>query len=410
MLNSPRNPRFICCHKELLMIKKIILIAGLALALLGCKSEDDSALRAQQRADAISNEKRDIAYYLSQHYNLYSNSLQSTLNNDNLSVSIADLVSDGQSPTLRARVKQADETIRTLQGIEAFTDELLELRLADGTMLKDLQQGQLPLFAFEPKGNEQTWQFIEAFDIYGNTHQLDVYQLPSFPVFIVDNNSAKSLQASLQAMRQELQKLGQQPINQSDDLLSTSQARNVNVSNKSESQPLSTTVLKKIRLEDDKEPWILGKAEIYALVTGVDPSRDKPTIDVVDMPYLDYDKIDYYPNQVMIHWSRYRWGAVDIVLMEQDSGTDYKELAKLLVEAAEKVLQSIPDLEAQGYSVIANITGKIIDAIPSGLLTNDDDFVDVFYTIQQDKPYIDHPGTTNNALVTLEPLTIYPTR
>ncbi len=410
MLNSPRNPRFICCHKELLMIKKIILIAGLALALLGCKSEDDSALRAQQRADAISNEKRDIAYYLSQHYNLYSNSLQSTLNNDNLSVSIADLVSDGQNPTLRSRVKQADETIRTLQGIEAFTDELLELRLADGTMLKDLQQGQLPLFAFEPKGNEQTWQFIEAFDIYGNTHQLDVYQLPSFPVFVVDNNSAKSLQAGLQAMRQELQKLGQQPINQSDDLLSTSQARNLNVSNKSESQPLSTTVLKKIRLEDDKEPWILGKAEIYALVTGVDPSRDKPTIDVVDMPYLDYDKIDYYPNQVMIHWSRYRWGAVDIVLMEQDSGTDYKELAKLLVEAAEKVLQSIPDLEAQGYSVIANITGKIIDAIPSGLLTNDDDFVDVFYTIQQDKPYIDHPGTTNNALVTLEPLTIYPTR
>ncbi len=410
MLNSPRNPRFICCHKELLMIKKIILIAGLALALLGCKSEDDSALRAQQRADAISNEKRDIAYYLSQHYNLYSNSLQSTLNNDNLSVSIADLVSDGQNPTLRSRVKQADETIRTLQGIEAFTDELLELRLADGTMLKDLQQGQLPLFAFEPKGNEQTWQFIEAFDIYGNTHQLDVYQLPSFPVFVVDNNSAKSLQAGLQAMRQELQKLGQQPINQSDDLLSTSQARNLNVSNKSESQPLSTTVLKKIRLEDDKEPWILGKAEIYALVTGVDPSRDKPTIDVVNMPYLDYDKIDYYPNQVMIHWSRYRWGAVDIVLMEQDSGTDYKELAKLLVEAAEKVLQSIPDLEAQGYSVIANITGKIIDAIPSGLLTNDDDFVDVFYTIQQDKPYIDHPGTTNNALVTLEPLTIYPTR
>ncbi|EKO3686685.1 DUF3103 domain-containing protein [Vibrio metschnikovii] len=392
------------------MIKKIILIAGLALALLGCKSEDDSALRAQQRADAISNEKRDIAYYLSQHYNLYSNSLQSTLNNDNLSVSIADLVSDGQNPTLRSRVKQADETIRTLQGIEAFTDELLELRLADGTMLKDLQQGQLPLFAFEPKGNEQTWQFIEAFDIYGNIHQLDVYQLPSFPVFVVDNNSAKSLQAGLQAMRQELQKLGQQPINQSDDLLSTSQARNLNVSNKSESRPLSTTVLKKIRLEDDKEPWILGKAEIYALVTGVDPSRDKPTIDVVDMPYLDYDKIDYYPNQVMIHWSRYRWGAVDIVLMEQDSGTDYKELAKLLVEAAEKVLQSIPDLEAQGYSVIANITGKIIDAIPSGLLTNDDDFVDVFYTIQQDKPYIDHPGTTNNALVTLEPLTIYPTR
>ncbi|NNN43506.1 MULTISPECIES: DUF3103 domain-containing protein [unclassified Vibrio] len=387
------------------MIKKIILIAGLTLALLGCQSEDDNTARA----DTISNEKRDIAYYLSQNYHLYSGSLQNTLNNDQLSVSLANLVSDDQNPTLTSRVKQADKTIRTLQGIEAFTDDLLELRLADGTMLKDLQQGQLPLFAFEPKGNEQTWDFIEAFDIYGNIHYLDVYQMPNVPVFVVDNNSAKSLQAGLQAMRQELQKLGQQPITQSDDLVARSQARDLSESNKSASQPLSTTVLKKIRLEDDKEPWISGKAEIYALVTGVDPSRDKPTIDVIDMPYLSYDKVDYSPNQVMIHWSRYRWGAVDIVLMEQDSGTNYQELAKLLVEAAEKVLQSFPDLEAQGYSVIANITGKIIDAIPSGLLTNDDDFVDVYYTIQQDKHYIDHPGATNNALVTFEPLTINPT-
>jgi hypothetical protein len=128
------------------------------------------------------------------------------------------------------------------------------------------------------------------------------------------------------------------------------------------------------------------------------------------MPYLHYEKVTYRPNQVLVHWSRYRWGAADIVIMEQDSNTDYKELAKLLVEAAEKVLQSIPSLETQGYAVIANLTNRIIDAIPSSWFSNDDDFVDVYYTIQQDKHYIDHPGATNNALVTLEPLTIYPTR
>ncbi|MCV5640533.1 DUF3103 domain-containing protein, partial [Escherichia coli] len=82
---------------------------------------------------------------------------------------------------------------------------------------------------------------------------------------------------------------------------------------------------------------------IYAIVTGVNPSRDEPTLDLVELPYLDYDNQDYYPNQIIIHWSRYRWGAADIVLMEQDDGTDYKQLAKLLVQVAEEVLKAIPD-------------------------------------------------------------------
>ncbi|MCV5901544.1 DUF3103 domain-containing protein, partial [Escherichia coli] len=81
-------------------------------------------------------------------------------------------------------------------------------------------------------------------------------------------------------------------------------------------------------------------------------SRDEPTIDLVELPYLDYDNQDYYPNQIIIHWSRYRWGAADIVLMEQDDGTDYKQLAKLLVQVAEEVLKAIPDPQVQAYAVI----------------------------------------------------------
>jgi len=128
------------------------------------------------------------------------------------------------------------------------------------------------------------------------------------------------------------------------------------------------------------------------------------------MPYLDYDKQDYFPNQVMIQWSRYRWGAADLILMEQDDGTDYKELAKLLVKVAEEVLKLIPDPEVQAYAIIPQITGKIIDAIPDGLLVNDDDYVDVFYTLMQDTSYVDHPGASGNAVATFEPLTINPTR
>jgi len=84
-------------------------------------------------------------------------------------------------------------------------------------------------------------------------------------------------------------------------------------------------------------------------------------------------------------------------------------LAKLLVQAAEEILKMIPDPEVQGYAIIAQITGKIIDVIPDGLLTNDDDYVDVYYTLMQNTSYIDRPGAGGNATASFEPVTIKPT-
>ncbi|MFT4926225.1 MAG: hypothetical protein ACI8WB_002323 [Phenylobacterium sp.] len=54
-------------------------------------------------------------------------------------------------------------------------------------------------------------------------------------------------------------------------------------------EPLETSVLKKISVTNDEEPWIAGNAQMYAVVNGVDASREKPILDVVDMPYLDDD-------------------------------------------------------------------------------------------------------------------------
>ncbi|MCK5923104.1 MAG: DUF3103 family protein [Methylococcales bacterium] len=174
-------------------------------------------------------------------------------------------------------------------------------------------------------------------------------------------------------------------------------------------EPLHTTVMKRIILEDDHEPWISGKAEIYAIITGVDPSREEPVVDLVEMPYLDYAGKEYLPNQIVVYWSRYRWGAVDMVLMEQDDGTNYKDLAQLLVSAATKALEAFPDLDIPPYlSVIASITNQVLEAIPDSLLTNDDDLVDIFYTLQQGEAYIDHPAARVNAVATFEPLIIEP--
>ncbi|MBT2946484.1 DUF3103 domain-containing protein [Vibrio anguillarum] len=382
----------------------------LVATIMGCNSEEaTTSSTSQSNADAIAQQKRALALQLSESYAELETTLKTEISAQNLSISVSTLFEEQPDSDFSQQMVVADAQIRSMKGIEDFTEQLLQLRIADASMIKEWQEGQSPLFAFEPKGNDASWQYIEAFDVYGQVHQLDVYQMPDVPVFVVDSNSEVELRAGLQAMRAQMNALGQSTTLttvESGSVAAQAMAR----SSDNSAEPISTTVLKKIRLADDKEPWISGAAEIYAIVTGINPSRDEPTIDLVEMPYLDYDKQDYFPNQVMIQWSRYRWGAADLILMEQDDGTDYKELAKLLVKVAEEVLKLIPDPEVQAYAIIPQITGKIVDAIPDGLLVNDDDYVDVFYTLMQDTSYVDHPGASGNAVATFEPLTINPTR
>lgn len=382
----------------------------LSLVLAGCQSDDTTSHQSpSQNADTITQQKQKLAKQLSENYTDIEQTLKSQISDQKLTISLSTLLAEEPQSPFTQQMQKTDTNIRTVKGVSNFTNELLELRLADTSMVQEWKEGQSPLFAFEPTGDDESWQYIEAYDVYGQLHQLDVYQIPEVPVFVVDNNSAKELKAGLQAMQAEMNKLGQPAALHSYDE-NTQQAQLKSSPRSLSAAPISTTVIKKIRLSDDEEPWISGKAEVYAIVTGVNPSRDEPTIDLVEMPYLDYDNKDYYPNQVVIHWSRYRWGAADMILMEQDDGTDYKELAKLLVQVAEEVLKMIPDPEVQAYAVIPQITGKIIEAIPDGVLVNDDDFVDVYYTLLQDTSYVDHPAASGNAVVTLEPLTISPTR
>jgi hypothetical protein len=392
------------------MKKTIILSVLSTLAIVGCQSDENQVTSiSNDKAQDISNTKRALALELSQNYAALEPMLRKDITAQQTNIPVSKFIEQNPTSPMSKQLVQADEQIRNWKGVSEYSSELLEVRLANDAMLPTWQAGDMsPLFAYEPSGDDEQWQYIEAFDVYGNIHELNVYELPDVPVLVIDNNSTAELKAGLQAMQAEMQKLGQaamiQPYAEGKVLQSKAQPE------ASDTQPIQTTQLKKIRLADDQEPWISGKAEIYALVTGVNPTRDEPTLDLVEMPYLDYDNKDYYPNQIIIHWSRYRWGAADIVLMEQDDGTDYKQLAKLLVQVAEEVLKAIPDPEVQAYAIIPQITNKIIDAIPDGALTNDDDFVDVYYTLMQDTSYVDHPGAGVNAVATFEPLTVNPTR
>ncbi|MEZ9392162.1 DUF3103 domain-containing protein [Vibrio splendidus] len=378
-------------------------------------------VNSRSLSENASAQKQSLALQISERYSDLELSLKAQISEKNLSTPVDKLSSTQPYSAFSSRMQKADLGYRKMKGINDFSDSVLEVRMADEAMIEAWKNGESPLFAFEPSGDDSNWQYIEAYDVYGQVHELDVYQMPDVPVFVVDSNGAEELKAGLMAMQAEMQKLGTttQINSGSKNTSSNSESRSTKTQTfigkatrsiaMSEPEPLNTTQLKKIRLAVDQEPWISGKAEIYAIVTGVDSSRLEPQIDLVEMPYLDYDKQTYYPNQTVIFWPRYRWGAADMILMEHDDGTDYKALAKLLVEAAEEILKMIPDPEVQGYAIIPQITGKIIDVIPDGVLVNDDDFVDVYYTLMQNTPYVDRPGAGGNAVASFTPVTISPT-
>ena len=356
--------------------------------------ENTENLVQQAQYKNVATIKRNFAKQVALNYSVLDADLKQSLNKYNLVLN-ADQLSTVARHTKR-NISQANSALQQLKGLPNNTGSLLQVRLASESMLTDWQQGESPLFAFAPAGDDSQWSEIEAFDQFGDIHYLSVDQMPTQPVFIVELDQQKVQDAGIAVMKGILSanKFSKNMVSPQNQL--------------SNEQPLQTSVLKKIHLEDDKEPWISGKAEVYAIVTGINPSRDEPILDIVDLPYLDHDQTTYSPNQVLIHWQRYRWQAVDLLLMEQDDNTNYKTLAMKLLEISEQVMASIPDLQAQGYTIIPKLTNELLKAMPDEWFTNNDDYVDVFYTLFENKDYQEYKGASSNATITLSPLEINP--
>ena len=384
----------------------------LATALIGFQANativNSEKVIAVSQAEKITQQKRQLAIQFGANYSELETSLKSQINEKNLSAPMENIRAVKPYSKLSKQMRKADYDYRVMKGVEQFTDSLIELRLADESMLQEWKMGVSPLFAFEPSGDDADWKYIEAFDVNGNEYFLDVYQMPDRPVFVVDNDSSKEMRAGLKAMQVEMHRLGQQANLITNDKKPKFKKAKMMRTMAQDLEPLSTTQLKKIRLENDREPWI-SNAEIYAMVMGVNPDRAEPQIDMVEMPYLDDAKKDYYPNQTIIFWDRYRWGAADIILMEQDDKTNYKKLAQLVVQLAGEILKNYPDPEVQSYAIITQITNKIISSLPDEWMINNDDYVDSYYTLMQDTPYVDRPGSNGNATATFESVTIDPT-
>ncbi|WP_240136428.1 DUF3103 family protein [Streptomyces sp. MUM 178J] len=298
-------------------------------------------------------------------------------------------LAEGADRQLQAKLTEADRRVAASKGLPAGVGSLLRLRLGTDSMRAALAAGATPWVA--AAGSDDGARTATAYDSRGRAHALDTRTPPRHPVYVVDIDGAKALAAGIEVLKEQLGryglassvKAGPAPSVVPDAPAASSSATG---------SGFWTTRITSVRLSDDEEPWIKGNAEIYTLVTGFGHDG-KVRVDPVDMPYLDDDGVTYHPNQVLVNWSLYKYNLADAVMMEDDDGTNYRNLAKAIAA----VLLTVVD---QGAYI--PLVSAVLDAMPDSWWTDDDDYVDSWYTLARSDSGV-RKGARGNGTMTVQP-------
>ncbi|MER6592340.1 DUF3103 family protein [Micromonospora purpureochromogenes] len=274
-----------------------------------------------------------------------------------------DLLTVKVNGRLTGNLRAANQRLLIAKGLPADTGSLLRLRLAHPDMRAALARGEAPLVAATPTDDSAT--SVTAYDRSGGRVVLDTAQVPQRPVLLVEVDIDRALSAGLRLMREELSERG---IGQA---ASARPASSTTAAGVTAASGYWATKVNTVRLSDDKEPWVKGGAEIYNVVAGFGLDG-KVKVDLVQMPYLDHDGTTYYPNQLLVHFSAYKYNLADVVMMEDDGDTNYSALVKAIANALLVIV------DGGAYTPLVN---AILDAIPTSWYTDDPDFVDAWYTL-----------------------------
>jgi hypothetical protein len=266
---------------------------------------------------------------------------------------------------LNSVLTSADQRIAAAKGLPAGIGSLLRLRLGADAMRGALTDRTVPLVAVA--GDDDSATSVTAYDAAGRAHTLSARRAPRQAVYVVDIDISKALSSGLAEVDEQLAKAG---LSGPSSAPKTSAA---GTASPADEGGFWTTRIDSVYLNNDEEPWIEGDAEIFSIVSGFG-FDGKVRVDTVDMPYLDNDHTTYYPNQILVNWSNYKYNLADVVMMEDDGDTNYSALAQAIADA----LLTITD---QGAYV--PLVDAVLAAIPTSWWTNDPDYVDSWYTLAQ---------------------------
>jgi hypothetical protein len=287
----------------------------------------------------------------------------------------------------RDRLLGLDLQVRQAKGLVAFSRGLLGLEVIWPRAGPRVLDWGTVLFGITPDGPRRRVQQLEAYDPQGGLHLLDARQQPGTLVLMAGTDPGEAKRAGIDLINAGLRQANYAPVAGSGP------------------EPIHCSLLTQIRLADTQEPWWKGAAEVYAFTIGIDSTVDRPALELVNLPYVAYPNIDYYPNQLVLFWNRYRFNAADFQLWEQDSNINYQDaLSAILVAVGAAMTVG----GAPVFAWIPALADAIIKAMPSAWFKDNDDYLDTFYTLQRDQSYLQYSGAGHNATITLQPFVLQP--
>ncbi|MFK0286520.1 DUF3103 family protein [Streptomyces sp. NPDC090499] len=293
---------------------------------------------------------------------------------------LASSTADPEGRNLLASVAAADRRIAALKGLPASTGSLLRVRLGAPSMRSHLNAGATPWIAVAAADDDA--RTITAYDSQGHAHAVSTAHVPGRPLYILDIDVTKAHRAGLKVLQQAFADKG----------LTSLPSKAANSTRAASTAGWWATKVTAVEVNDDQEPWFKGAAEMFSLVTGFGQDGTA-RVDSVDMPYLDYDGTVYYPNQILVNWSNYKYNLADVVMMEDDDGTNYRALAQAITTA----LLTVTD---QGTYI--PLVNAVLSAIPDSWFTDDPDYVESWYTLAQNSTGRLN-GASGNGWMTVEP-------
>lgn len=272
-----------------------------------------------------------------------------------------------------ATLRDLDRQAIHLRGLDGAVGSLLDLHLSGdvggqpaastrgvwtATIVKNMASGQRELVAYDPTGVE---------------HRYPVNAAPAVPMLMVESKNREATSAGVRLMNETMRRSG---VQSTAPLMSSRSALAVEHISK----------LTDIYLTDDREPNTAFDAEVFAVVSGVNPEGKVEMINV-DMPYLDHDKRWYAPGQPLVTWQKFGGNYVNIQLFEDDGDTNWGKIVSTVIKGVGNVADAVAPGAPQALivSALSKIAGGIIDAMAEGGLgQNAPDYIDSFYLVQPD--------------------------
>ncbi|WP_182903110.1 DUF3103 family protein [Microbispora sp. H10830] len=314
---------------------------------------------ADQRAAAMDGFKRHLAEQVARRLDepRFRDALIHELAGDGEADLAALLASAPGTGELAEYARRANTEVLRLKGIQA-QESLLQIRI-DPAMAGRISAGSL--VTATPSADEKKVRTLVAYDSKGRAWQLDAFKAPERPVLVVGLDERKDAELAQRAIRQALTAAGIGGTDRSAEEAQQSAAAGT--------RPVSTIF--RITNVNDHEPWYKGGPEIYAWVAGAG-TDGKARVDQLEMPYIQEEGKSYAPGQVLIEWSNFSWSSLDVVWMEHDDNADLSGLVRAVVDGA---------LVVSGNGQYVQVADKIVSALPTGWVTDDDDWVDSCYNV-----------------------------